>query len=125
MEMHEKELTQRIIAALIEVHSHLGAGLLESSYEECLSHELMVRKMAFERQVPIKLVYKGVVIDCAYRADMIVEGRVLLELKSVDQLAPIHEAQLISYLKISGIRVGLLVNFNVQRLVDGIIRRVV
>ena len=123
--MLEQELTEAIIGACIEVHKHLGPGLLESCYEQCLRRELSLRGLQFQKQVDLPVVYKGEKIDCAYRMDLVVEGRVLLELKSVDAIAPIHEAQLISYLKLSGIRVGLLVNFNVKLMVDGIVRRVV
>ena len=118
--MLEEELTQQIIAACIEVHKHLGPGLLESAYQQCLCHELTLRGMKFAPEVDLPVVK----LDCAYRMDLVVEGRVLLELKSIEQPAPIHEAQLISYLKLSGLRVGLLINFNVKLLVDGIVRRV-
>ena len=123
--MLDEELTEAIIGACIEVHKHLGPGLLESAYQQCLCHELTLRGIQFAPEVDLPVVYKGVKLDCAYRMDVVVEGRVLLELKSIDRPAPIHEAQLISYLKLSGIRVGLLINFKVKVLVDGIIRRVV
>ena|SRR5581483_8136481 len=123
--MVDEELTQAIIGACVEVHKHLGPGLLESAYQRCLCHELALRQIQFASQVDLPVVYKGVKLDCAYRMDLVVEGRVLLELKSIEKPAPIHEAQLISYLRLSGLRVGLLVNFNTKKLVDGIIRRVV
>ena len=123
--MLDEELTEAIIGACIEVHKHLGPGLLESAYQQCLCYELTLRGIQFSPEVDLPVVYKGVTLDCAYRMDIVVEGRVLLEIKSIDRPAPIHEAQLISYLKLSGIRVGLLINFNVKVLVDGIIRRVV
>ncbi|HEX3358018.1 MAG TPA: GxxExxY protein [Tepidisphaeraceae bacterium] len=123
--MLDEELTQAIIGACIEVHKHLGPGLLESAYQQCLCHELMLRRIHFSREVDLPVIYKGMKLDCAYRMDIVVEGRVLLELKSIEKPVPIHEAQLISYLKLSGIRIGLLINFNVKLLTEGIIRRVV
>jgi GxxExxY protein len=112
--MLEEQLTEQIIGACVEVHRELGPGLLESSYEQCLCHELNLRGLRTRRQIELPIVYKGVRIDCAYRIDIVVEDRVLLEVKAVEQLAPIHEAQLITYLKLSRIRVGLLLNFNVK-----------
>ncbi len=107
----EEQLTEAIIGAAIEVHSELGPGLLESAYEECLCHELMLRGLSFKRQVELPVVYKGIKLDCGYRIDIIVEDRVVLELKTVEKLLPVHEAQLLTYLKLSGKRVGLLINF--------------
>lgn len=118
------DLTDRIIFLLIEIHKGLGPGLLESAYEECLCYELSRSNLKFRRQVEIPIRYKTVSLDCAFRADVIVEEKVLIELKSVASLAPIHEAQLITYLKLTGIKVGLLVNFNVLLIKDGIVRRV-
>src|SRR4051812_25929575 len=123
--MLEEQLTQAIIGACIEVHKHLGPGLLESAYEQCLCYERTLRGLKVARQVDLPVVYKGVKIDCAYKMDIVVEDRVVLELKSVESLAGIHEAQLLSYLKLSGHRVGLLINFNVKLMVAGIVRRVV
>ena len=123
--MTDNELTHQIIGAAIEVHKTLGPGLLESTYEECLCHELSQRSIAFERQKPIPVVYKGVKLDCGYRLDLLVAERVILELKSVEALAPIHDSILVTYLKLSGHHVGLLMNFNVQVLKDGIKRLVV
>ena len=120
---HEK-LTSRIIGAAIEVHKALGPGLLESAYEECLCHELSLLGLAFERQVDLPVRYKGVALDCGYRLDLVVEGEVLLELKCVEKVSPIHEAQLLTYMRLGGCRVGLLLNFNVAALRDGITRRV-
>ena len=121
-----QELTESIIGALIEVHRTLGGpGLLESCYEACLCHELQLRGLKFRRQVELPIVYKGMHLDCGYRIDLVVEQKVLLELKAIDELAPIHEAQLMTYLRLSGYRVGLLVNFNVPILVDGLVRRIV
>ena len=120
----EKQLTDAIIGAAIEVHTHLGPGLLESAYEECLCEELRSRGIRFQRQRPLPLEYKGKKLDCGYRLDLVVEDRVIVEIKSVDGLAPIHEAQLLTYLRLSGKRVGLLINFNVPLLKDGIKRMV-
>ena len=120
--MLDNEITQRVIGAAIEVHRQLGPGLLESAYEECLCHELHIRKLNFERQKPIPLVYKDSKLDCGYRLDLLVEGRIVVELKSVDGLGPIHEAIVLTYLKLSGHRLGLLINFNVTLLKDGIRR---
>jgi len=119
------ELTSRIIDAAIEVHRHLGPGLIESVYEVCLCHELTERNLNFERQKEIALIYKGISLESVCRLDLVVEGKVILELKSVDQLHPIHEAQLLTYLKLSGIKTGLLINFNSRLLKDGIRRFVV
>ncbi|MBY0526461.1 MAG: GxxExxY protein [Gemmataceae bacterium] len=108
------ELSGRIIGAAIEVHRELGPGLLESAYEACLCHELTVRDIPFERQVPLPIVYKGLEIDCAYRLDIVVGGLITIELKSVDKLKPIHDAQLLTYLRLSKRWLGLLMNFNVN-----------
>jgi GxxExxY protein len=118
------DLTKSVIGAAIEVHRALGPGLLESAYEICLCRELNLREIQFRRQVPIPVGYKGVKLDCGYRSDVIIEDSLLLELKAVDALLPIHEAQLLSYLKLTGLNVGLLINFNVELLRDGIRRRV-
>jgi GxxExxY protein len=120
--MLDNDITQRIIGAAIEVHRQLGPGLLESAYEECLCHELQIRKLNFERQKAIPLVYKDAKLDCGYRLDLLVEGRIVVELKSVDGLGPIHEAIVLTYLKLSGHHLGLLINFNVTLLKDGIKR---
>jgi GxxExxY protein len=109
---------------MIEVHRELSAGLLESAYEECLCHELTLRGMRFRRQVPLPIRYKGLKLDCGYRIDVLVEETVVVEIKSVKALEPIHDAQLITYLKLGGWPVGLLVNFNVRVLKDGLKRRV-
>jgi GxxExxY protein len=116
--------TGPIIGAAIEVHRQLGPGLLESAYEECLCHELHLRGLSFERQVALPVSYKGLQLDCGYRIDLIVEQEVVVELKAIERLLPIHEAQLLTYLKISGKRVGLLLNFNVPLLTQGVIRRI-
>ena len=116
--------TSSIIGAAIEVHRHLGPGLLESTYEECLCHELHLRGLDFKCQLELPVLYKGLKLDCGYRIDIIVQDEVVLELKSVERILPIHEAQLLTYLKLAGKKVGLLVNFNVPLLTQGIIRRV-
>jgi GxxExxY protein len=114
--------TAPIIGAAIEVHRHLGPGLLESAYEECLCHELHLRGMAFERQVDLPVPYKGLHLGCGYKIDLIVEQEVVLELKAIEAILPVHEAQLLTYLKLSGKRVGLLINFNTPVLTRGIKR---
>ncbi len=121
-ELEINEITERIIGACIEIHKQLGPGLLESAYEECLCHELAVAGLRFERQKPLPVSYKSVHLDCGYRLDLVVQGKVIVELKTVDQLAPIHDAQLLTYLKLSGLTVGLLINFNVPVLKDGLKR---
>ncbi len=123
MLIHE-ELTRKIIGAAIEVHRALGPGLLESAYQVCLARELTLQGIPFESEVPIPVVYKGVNLDAGYRADLIVDGKVVIELKAVESLLPVHEAQLLTYLKLTNCKVGLLINFNVPVLKDGIIRRV-
>jgi GxxExxY protein len=118
------EFTDAIIGAAVEVHRTLGPGLLESTYEMCLCRELNIRGIPFERQVPIPVDYKGVKLDCGYRADIIVDGRILVEIKAIDSLLPIHDAQLLTYLKLGGWKIGLLINFNVELLKHGLRRRV-
>ena len=118
------ELTGKIIGAAIEVHKTLGPGLIESAYQACLAHELSSRGVVFEREKRLPVTYKGLQLDCGYRPDFIVEDAVIVELKAVEKVLPIHEAQLITYLKLSGCHVGLLINFNVPVLKDGITRRV-
>jgi GxxExxY protein len=117
-------LTEKIIGAAIEVHRVLGPGLLESAYEECLCHELHLGGIAFTRQRPLPVNYKGVHLDCGYKLDVVVEGQVVLQLKTVDRLLPIHEAQILTYLRLAGIHTGLLLNFNVPALRQGIKRMV-
>ena len=116
--------TSAIIGAAIEVHRYLGPGLLESAYEECLCHELHLLGRAFERQVDLPVAYKGLKLDCGDRIDLIVQNQVVLELKAIERILPMHEAQLLTYLKLSGKRVGLLINFNEPLLTREIIRRV-
>jgi GxxExxY protein len=115
-------LTERIIGFAIEVHRQLGPGLLESAYEECLCYELKDHAIPFRRQVPLPVVYKGVRLDCGYRLDVLVHDQVIVELKTVERLMPIHEAQMLTYLKLSGVRTGLLLNFNSAVLKDGLRR---
>ena len=117
-------LTGRIISAAIEVHRYLGPGLLESAYEECLCRELDRMGINFERQVALPIDYKGYRIDSGYRLDLVVDHRVVVELKAVRQLEKIHEAQLLTYLKMTGLNLGLLLNFNVVLFKDGIKRLV-
>lgn len=124
MNVEINRVTEQIIGAAIEVHSALGPGLLESAYEACLAHELTQRGLRVERQRPVPVVYKGVELDCGYRIDLLVEDAVVVELKAVEAFLPVHEAQVISYLKLSGHHVGLLINFNVVRLRDGLRRLV-
>jgi GxxExxY protein len=118
----EEELSAVIRAALFDVHRSLGPGLLESAYEQCLCHELSLRGLTFRRQVELPVVYKGIKLDCGYRIDLIVEEKAILELKCVDAIHPIHRAQVLTYLKLSGYKLALLVNFNVPKIVDGIER---
>jgi GxxExxY protein len=115
-------LTSRIIGAAIEVHRFLGPGLLESAYEACLAWELGERGMRVERQVPLRVRYKGVELDCGYRLDMVVDEAVIVDLKTVTALDPIHQAQVLTYLRLSGHRVGLILNFHTERLRQGIKR---
>ncbi len=122
--MQFDELSHRVIGCAIEVHRTLGPGLLESAYERCLAHELELNSIAFRIQCPLPIEYKGIQLDCGYRLDMVAEDRLIIELKSVDDIKGIHEAQLLTYMKLAGIKTGLLINFNVVRLKNGI-RRVV
>jgi GxxExxY protein len=117
-------LTEKIIGAAIEVHKALGPGLLESAYEECLAHELSLLNVSFQRQQPLPVTYKSLQLDCGYRLDFVVENTVVVELKAVEGLQPIHNAQLLTYLKLGGWPIGLLINFNVPVLTKGIKRLV-
>src|SRR5687767_2553179 len=121
----EKDVTEKIIYAAIEVHKALGPGLLESVYQTCMVHEAKLLKLNFEQQVPLSVNYKGIQLDGGYRLDFIFEKRVIVELKAIEEVLPIHEAQLMTYLKLTNIHVGLLLNFNVPVLKEGIYRRVV
>lgn len=118
------KITEAIIGAAIAVHTELGPGLLESAYQACLAYELSQRGLKIERQKELPVLYRGVKVDCGYRIDLLVEDQVILELKSVDSLEKIHDAQLLSYLKLAKKKVGLLINFNVTQLVKGIRRQV-
>ena len=118
-------LTQKVIGAATGVHREIGPGLLETAYEACLAYELMDRGIFFERQKPLPLVYRGVHMDCAYRVDLLVENAVVLEVKSLERIGRVHEAQLRSYLRLSGCKVGLLLNFNVKWFTAEGIKRVV
>lgn len=122
--LYEKDLTGQIIGAAIEVHRELGPGLLESAYQACLARELSLRGLPFEQEKPLPVEYKGVRLDCGYRLDFIVAGKVVVELKAVEAIHKVNEAQLLTYLKLTGCRVGLLINFNVPVLKDGITRMV-
>ena len=124
MNPHLNQLSHEIIGAAIEVHRTLGPGLLESSYHGCLCRELLVRGVPFEREKPLPLEYKGIRLECGYRIDILVAGLVVVEVKSVEALAPIHDAQLLTYLRLGGWKIGLLINFNVVLLKNGIHRRV-
>lgn len=127
MELSNEEINQRtgtIVDAAMKVHTFLGPGLLESSYEMCLAHELRSRGLRLTTQYPIRLSFDSLVVEAAYRADMLVENSITVELKAVEKVAPIHEAQLLSYLRLTGFRVGLLINFHELKLKDGIRRRV-
>jgi len=119
--LHE-DLTEKIIGAAIEVHKSLGPGLLESAYEECLSYELLQRGLKIERQKPVQIVYKEVKLECGYRIDILVENKIILELKSIDAINPVHTAQVLTYLKFANKKLGLLINFNVTKLKNGIKR---
>jgi GxxExxY protein len=120
--MDSRQLTHEIIGAAIEVHPFLGPGLLESAYEECLCHELTLCNPGVQRQVPVPVVYKEVKLECGYRLDLVVEKRVVLELKSIEAFSLVHEAIILTYLRLSGFKIRLLINFNVTILKDGIRR---
>ena len=120
--MDKDPLTGKVIGCAIEVHRTLGPGLLESTYQQCLAHELQLNGIQFQLEHPMPVRYKAVNLDCGYRLDLLVEGRLILELKAVDQVRDIHKAQVLTYMKLAGIEIGLLINFNVKRLADGIER---
>lgn len=120
--MTDTDLTHKIIGAAIEVHRQLGPGLLESAFEECLAREFALRGINYERQKPVPVIYKGIKLECGYRIDLLVERRIVVELKSIEEIAPIHESVVLTYLKLSGNTVGLLINFHVTVLKDGIRR---
>tara|TARA_R100000081_G_C4671765_1_gene92930 strand:- start:64 stop:444 length:381 start_codon:yes stop_codon:yes gene_type:complete len=120
--MTENEISSKIIGACIEVHKQLGPGLLESTYEICLGHELKLMGLEVKQQVPLPVIYKDVKLNAGYRIDMIVENKVIIEIKSVDALAPIHTAQILTYLKLKDLKLGLLINFNEIKVIDGLKR---
>ena len=122
--MEFDELSNRVIGCALEVHRHLGPGLLESTYEQCLAYEMKVAGMAFKLQHALPVEYKNIKLDCGYRIDMLVDNSIIIELKSVDKILPIHQAQLLTYMKLADISIGLLINFNVKYLKDGIKRMV-
>jgi GxxExxY protein len=122
--LYEKDLTGQIIGAAIDVHRALGPGLLESAYQACLARELTLRGIPYEQEKPLPIEYKGVRLDCGYRLDFLVGGKAVVELKAVDALHPVHEAQVLTYLKLTGCKIGLLINFNVPVLKNGIKRMV-
>ncbi len=122
MEEEINKVTERIIGAAIEVHRHIGPGLLELAYQACLAKEMSLIGLTFEQEKPLPLEYKGLMLDCGYRLDFLVEKLVIVELKSIDQLLPIHEAQLLTYLRLSKCKIGLLMNFNVPVLKQGLKR---
>jgi len=123
--MIENQITEKIIGCAIEVHKQLGPGLLESAYEECLYYELQNAGLNVKKQLALPLVYKEIKLDNGYRIDLLVENKVIVEIKSVDAIADIHKAQLMTYMKLANIKVGLLINFNVTKLKDGIVRWVI
>jgi len=120
----EQPLTREIIAAAIDVHQALGPGLLESVYQICFCRELALRNIPFRQQVDVPVSYKGVRLDCGYRIDLVVDDKIIVELKAIQEILPVHEAQLLTYLRLTGRRIGLLINFNVPVLKHGIRRRV-
>lgn len=122
--LQHEALTQQILGAAIEVHKTLGPGLLESAYEECLCHELNLRGLHFERQITVPVSYKGVNLDCGYKLDLLIEETVILELKCVERVTSIHEAQLLTYMKLLNKPVGFIINFNVPVMRAGIVRKV-
>ena len=119
---HDSDLSERVIGFAIDVHRHLGPGLLESVYEECLSCELRHSGLEHRRQVPLPIVYKDVRLDCGYRMDIVIEESLVVEVKAIERVMPIHEAQMLTYLRLSGIQVGLLMNFNTAALRQGLRR---
>jgi GxxExxY protein len=123
--MEINQITEKIIGCAIEVHKQLGPGLLESAYEECLFYELINKGLNVKKQLALPLVYKEIKLDAGYRIDLLVENKVIIEIKSVDAIADIHKAQLMTYMKLANIKLGLLINFNVTRLKDGIVRWII
>lgn len=122
--LYHEELTNKLIACAIEVHRHLGPGLLESAYEECFCHELKLQEISLERQKSLPLEYKGIKLDCGYRMDVVADSKAIVEVKCVEKILPVHEAQLLTYLKLSELKVGLIINFHSRFIKDGIKRLV-
>ncbi len=122
--LHHEELTEKLIARAIEVHRHPGPGLLESAYEECYCHELRLQDVSLERQKQLPLSYKGIMLDCGYRMAVVADRKAVVEIKCVDKILPVHEAQLLTYLKLSGLKVGLIINCHSRFIKDGIKRLV-
>ncbi|HBM16907.1 MAG TPA: GxxExxY protein [Lentisphaeria bacterium] len=123
--MEQDQLTGKVIGCAIEVHKNLGPGLLESAYEQCLAHELKLNGIEFKSQISLPVTYKGFSLECGYRIDMLVDNELILELKSVDRVENIHIAQVLTYMKLAGVHKGLLINFNVEKLKDGIKRLII
>jgi len=117
-----EDLSKKIIGAAIEVHKRLGPGMLESAYEECLCYELKLKNLNYERQVPVPIIYKEIKLECGYRMDILVENKIVLELKSIECFNPVHEAQILTYMRFAEKSLGLLINFNVTKLIDGLKR---
>ncbi|MEM7134807.1 MAG: GxxExxY protein [Chloroflexota bacterium] len=113
-------LSHRVIGLAIEVHRQLGPGLLESTYQQCLTHECQINQVSFQCEHPLPVVYKGIRLDCGYRIDLLIENQLIVEIKAVKELEGIHKAQLLTYMRLSGIKEGLLINFNVTKLTDGV-----
>ena len=122
--MEFDELSNRVIGCALEVHRNLGPGLLESAYRACLAHELALARISFQAETPIAIKYKDVSLDCGLRLDILVENRLIIELKAVDKLLAVHQAQLLTYMKVTNVRVGILINFNVRVLREGLRRLV-
>jgi len=118
------QLSNQVIGCALEVHRYLGPGLLESTYEQCLAHELKIMGIPFELQYPVPVEYKGIKLNCGYRIDMLIDNAIVVELKSVEKILPIHQAQLLTYMKLSNVSIGLLINFNVELIKNGIRRMV-
>jgi len=123
--IEDDPFTREIIGFAIEVHRHLGPGLLESTYQNCLAHEFKINGINYEAEAALPVHYKGCELECGYRIDLLVENRLILELKSVEKVSPIHKAQILTYMKLSSISTGLLINFNVKKLVDGVERFII
>lgn len=117
-----EDLSQKIIGLAIDIHKELGPGLLESTYQQCMAHELAMNEIPYKKECPLPVNYKGIRIDAGYRIDFLVDDKIIIELKSVELIVPVHRAQILTYLKLSNKKLGLLINFNVSKLIDGIDR---